>query len=150
MVTETYLEEICCDHLAAISAIAISIEKENCSEIDAACAIILVLHYQFLLMCIDKIVADNYLLENVREYAVRVTIIRLFVKNYFKVKKPELTNSVDYSISKTIDKWEKIYQDSLTRFLINHKKNLKTYESVKFTDEEIEKLQRLMIKSFVE
>ena len=101
-------------------------------------------------MCIDKIVTDNYLLENVREYAVRVAIIRLFVNNYFKVKKPELTNSVDYSISKTIDKWEKIYQDRLTRFLINHKKNLKAYESVKFTDEEIEKLQRLMIKSFTE
>lgn len=44
-----------CDYLAAISAITISIEYGHCSENDAACAIIMALHYQFLLLCIDRI-----------------------------------------------------------------------------------------------
>lgn len=149
-VTESYLEEMCCDHLAAYSAISLSIEKEQCSEIDAACAVILVLHYQFLLMCIDKTLTSKDLFDGVGEFAVRVTIIRLFVNNYFKVKEPELVDPINNHISETIDKWNKIYQKRLTQFLISHKQNLPKYRNIKLSSEELDELQRAMHRSFKE
>lgn len=148
MVSDEYLEEICCDHLAAISAIAISIEHGHCSEVDAACAIIMVLHYQFLLLCIDRIVDDNYLSNEVGEFAVRVTVVRLFVNNYFKVTKPELVSNINNHISDKINIWEKRYLEPFTAFLSTQKLNALKYKEMKVSSEELEKFRKELIKGF--
>ena len=148
MVSDEYLEEICCDHLAAISAIAISIEHGHCSEVDVACAIIMVLHYQFLLLCIDRIVDDNYLSNEVGEFAVRVTVVRLFVNNYFKVTKPELVSNINNHISDKINIWEKRYLEPFTAFLSTQKLNALKYKEMKVSSEELEKFRKELIKGF--
>lgn len=148
MVSDEYLEEICCDHLAAISAISISIEHRHCSEIDAACAIIMALHYQYLLLCIDRIVDNNYLSDEVGEFATRVTLIRLFVSNYFKVTKPELVDSVNNYISDNINAWKERYLEPLTIFLTTQKQNRLKYQEVKMSSEEMEKLRIGLVKGF--
>ena len=148
MVSDEYLEELCCDHLAAISAIAISVEHGHCSEMDAACAIIMALHYQFLLLCIDRMVEDNYLSDNVGEFAIRVTISRLFVSNYFKVVKPDLVDSINSHITNNIKIWEKRYLESLTAFLSSQKLNELKYNEILFSSEEMEKLQEDLRKGF--
>jgi len=148
MVSDDYLEELCCDHLAAISAISISTEHGHCSEIDASCAIIMALHYHFLLLCIDRIVEDNYLSDRVGEFAIRVTIIRLFVSNYFKVNNPELVDSINNNISDKVGTWEKRFLEPFAAFMNIQKFNETKYKGVKFSDEEIEQLRRGLVKGF--
>ena len=148
MVSDEYLEELCCDHLAAISTITISVEHGHCSEMDAACAIIMALHYQFLLLCIDRMVEDSYLSDNVGEFAIRVTISRLFVSNYIKVVKPDLVDSINDHITKNIKIWEKRYLEPLTTFLGSQKINELKYNEISFSDEEMEKLEEGLRKGF--
>lgn len=148
MVSDDYLEELCCDHLAAISAISISTEHGHCSELDASCAIIMALHYHFLLLCIDRFVEDNYLSDKVGEFAIRVTIIRLFVSNYFKVNNPELVDSVNNNISNKISVWKKRFLEPFTAFMSIQKFNEPKYKEMKFSDEKIEQLRSDLIKSF--
>lgn len=148
MVSDEYLEELCCDHLAAVSSISISTEHGHCSEKDSACAIIMALHYQFLLLCIDRFVEDDYLSDKVGEFAIRVTVIRLFVSNYFKVTKPELVDSINYYISNKINAWKRIYLEPFTAFLSIQKLNELKYNEVEISDEEMEKLRRGLIKGF--
>lgn len=148
MFSDEYLEELCCDHLAAISAITISTEHGHCTEMDAACAIIMALHYQFLLLCIDRIVDDNYLSDKVGEFAVRVTVIRLFVSNYFKVTKPELVDNINNNISDKINAWEKRYLELFTAFFRIQRINRLKYKDVEISGEVMQKLRRGMIKAF--
>ncbi len=148
MVSDEYLEELCCDHLAAISTIAVSAEHGHCSEMDAACAVIMALHYQFLLLCIDRVVDDNYLSDEVGEFAVRVSVIRLFVSNYFKVTKPEEVNIINDHITYNIKLWEKKYLEPFTTFLNTQKLNQIKYNKMKIPNEEIEKLKIELTKSF--
>jgi hypothetical protein len=149
MVSDEYLEELCCDHLAAISTIAVSAEHGHCSEMDAACAVIMALHYQFLLLCIDRVVDDNYLSDEVGEFAVRVSVIRLFVSNYFKVTKPEEVNIINDHITYNIKLWEKKYLEPFTTFLNTQKLNQIKYNKMKIPNEEIEKLKIELTKSFL-
>ena len=148
MVSDEYLEELCCDHLAAISTITISVEHGHCSEMDAACAIIMALYYQFLLLCIDRMVEDSYLSDNVGEFAIRVTVSRLFVSNYIKVVKPDLVDSINSHITNNIKIWEKRYLEPLTTFLGSQKINELKYNEISLSDEEMEKLQEGLRKSF--
>lgn len=123
MVSDEYLEELCCDHLATISTIAVSAEHGHCSGMDAACAVIIALHYQFLLLCIDRVVDDNYLSDKAGEFTIRVSVIRLFVSNYFKVTKPEEVNVINDHITYNIKLWEKKYLEPFTTFLNTQKLN---------------------------
>lgn len=148
LVSDDYLEELCCDHLAAISAIAICIEYGHCSEIDAACAIILALHYQYLLLCIDKIVENNILTYEAREFAVRVVLIQCFVINYFKVNKPELVDNINNHMSDKINKWIKIYLNPLTAFFSNQRLTTIKYQNMEISNEDMERLQRELTKDF--
>ena len=148
MVSDDFLEELCCDHLAAISAISISTEHGHCSKSDASCAIIMALHYHFLLLCIDRIVEDNYLSDKVGEFAIRVTIIKLFVSNYFKVNNPELVDNINNIISDKIDVWKKRFLEPFTEFMKIQKINKSRYEGMKLSDEEIEQLRRGLVKGF--
>ena len=147
IVSNEYIEELCCDHLAAICAISISIDHGHCSEIDAACAIIMALHYQYLLLCIDKIVEHNYLANETSEFAVRMTVIRLFVINYFKVERPELVDSVNAQISNVIETWKKRYLEPFTTFLSVQKLSRSKYEKMDFSEKEIEQLRENLTKN---
>lgn len=148
IVSDEYLEELCCDHLAAISSIAISAEHGHCAEMDAACAVIMALHYQFLLLCIDRVVNDNYLSDEVGEFAIRVSVIRLFVSNYFKVTKPELVDIINNHISYNIKMWEKKYLEPFTAFVNTQKLNQLKYKEMKISTEEMEKLRKGLVKGF--
>lgn len=148
MVSDAYLEELCCDHLAAISAISISTEHGHCSELDASCAIIMALHYHFLLLCIDRIVEGSYLSDKVGEFAIRVTIIRLFVSNYFKVNNPELVDSVINNISDKVDVWKKRFLVPFSAFMRTQKLNESKYNRMKLSDEKIAQLRRNLMKGF--
>lgn len=149
IVSEEYIEELCCDHLAAICAISISIDYGQCSEIDAACAIIMALHYQYLLLCIDKIVEHNCLANEMKEFAVRMTVIRLFVVNYFKVERPELVDSVNAQISNVIEKWKKRYLEPFTIFLSIQKLSRSKYEKMDFSEKEIEQFRENLTKNIL-
>lgn len=146
IVSDEYLEELCCDHLAAISTIAISTEHGHCSEMDAACAVIMALYYQYLLLCIDRVVDDDYLSDRVGEFAVRVSVIRLFVRNYFKVIKPESVDTINNYISYNIKMWEKRYSEPFTAFVNTQKLNQLKYEKMEISIEEMEKLRKELMK----
>lgn len=149
MVSESYLEEISCDRLAAISALSFAIGKKHYPETEAACAVILALYYQYFLMLIDGIITDHDFSDSIGEFAVRVTVVRLFVNEYFKITKPELVNSFNEHISSTIEKWELLYQVHLTSFLADHKKALTEYQNIKMSEDETKELQRSMMREFL-
>ena len=149
MVSESYLEEISCDRLATISALSFAIGKKHYSEAEAACAVILALYYQYFLMLIDGIITDQDFSDSIGEFAVRVTVVRLLVNEYFKITKPELVNLVNEHISNTIDKWELLYQVHLTSFLADHKKALTEYQNIKMSEDETKELQRSMMLEFL-
>ena len=121
MVSDRYLEELCCDYLAAITSISMSVENEHCSEEDAACAIIMALQYQYMLFCIDQMVDVDFLSNNftdqVKEFAVRVMIVRLFVSNYFEIYNPDMESEINKCMLEKISIWENRFLKPLTDFL---------------------------------
>ena len=122
MVSDEYIEEICCDHLAAYAAISISMEFGHCSDKEAAGAIILALHYQFLLFSIDRMIEEGNQSLNTSEFAVRASIVGLFVRNYFVQTRPESAESIVREISRIVDVWEKRYLPALVVFLSRQSK----------------------------
>ena len=148
MVSDEYLEELCCDHLAAISTVIISVEHGHCSEMDAACAIIMALHYQFLLLGIDRMVEDSYSSDSMGEFAIRAIVSRLFVINYIKAVKPDLVDSINSHITNNIKIWEKRYLEPFTTFLGSQKINELKYNEMSFSDEEMEELREGLRKDF--
>lgn len=148
LINDEYLEEISCDHLAAISTIMIAKEYGNCTEVEAAVGVILALHFQFLLLEIDRMAEDDLSSDSVGEFAVRVTVVRLFVSNYFKVLMPEMVEEINSRINDAIKIWENRYMAIITDFLTRYQINKKYFEEKEISAEELEKLKQGLRKGF--
>lgn len=128
-VNDNYMEEICCDNLAATLTLCIAIEKYGLDPKKSVFAIFKVLSTQFIIFCTDKFVENNFNSTAIQDFTNRLLILRYTILNFFRVRQSDTLDHIRFYLKTEQNDWIDSVYNKFIQFLLLQKSIRFHYEN---------------------
>ena len=144
---DDYKEELSCDHIATYLAMDIGINQYRNSPEMTSVSIMLALCHQFILFCIDQWAKDEWGESISRDFNIRLTIAKAYIRNYLKRYIPDSLSVVNEELESVYQAWLNNHFVALIDYLVTQKKRKGWYEKMSFDSDVMQSFKEKMIKS---
>jgi hypothetical protein len=148
--TENYLEEYACDHIAVYLALDVALKENQYTLENGVTSIMSSMYYQYILKCLDFFVSNNLIVEETEKFLFRMTIAELAIRNYIKSEFGNVDASVEKTFETSHEKFVTYLLPQLEKLLKNEISNISHYEISSYTSKQIKQAKNALYRRFTQ